>query len=130
MKVSGLSSALAGYRERRVFILGSEHVPPAVEAVRALMEALFAMLTAEPSDAVRAVLGHFVFVFPHPYADGNGRIGRFLMNLMLASGGYNWTVIRVDGRREYMAALEKASVQGEIGDLTKFVAEEMKLRLS
>jgi Fic family protein len=90
------------------------------------MEALFAALARETSPAVRAVLGHFVFVFIHPYSDGNGRIGRFLMNLMLASGGYNWTVIRVDRRREYMAALEKASVRGEIGDFTKFVAGEMK----
>lgn len=120
------ASALAGYRERRVFIRGSEHVPPAYEAVPALMEALFNVLASEPSAAVRAVLGHFIFVFIHPYADGNGRIGRFLMNLMLASGGYNWTVVRVERRREYMAALEKASVHGEIADFAQFVAEEMK----
>jgi hypothetical protein len=120
------ASALAGYRERRVFIRGSEHVPPATEAVPALLEALFGALARETSPAVRAVLGHFVFVFIHPYADGNGRIGRFLMNLMLASGGYNWAVIRVDRRQDYMAALEKASVQGEISDFAKFVVEEMK----
>jgi hypothetical protein len=120
------ASALAGYRERRVFIRGSEHVPPAIEAVPALMEAFFTALNREPAPAVRAVLGHFVFVFIHPYSDGNGRIGRFLMNLMLASSGYNWAVIRLERRREYMAALEKASVQGEIGDFAKFVAEEMK----
>jgi Fic family protein len=90
------------------------------------MEALFEALTKEPSAAVRAVLGHFVFVFIHPYSDGNGRIGRFLMNLMLASGGYNWAVIRVERRKEYMAALEKASVHGVIDDFAKFVAEEMK----
>ena len=120
------AAALAGYRERRVFIRGSEHVPPPIEAVPALMEALFGALIKEPSAAVRAVLGHFVFVFIHPYSDGNGRIGRFLMNLMLASGGYGWAVIRVERRREYMAALEKASVQGEIDDFVKFVAGEMK----
>ena len=34
----------------------------------------------------------------HPYPDGNGRIARFLMNAMLASGGYPWTVIRVEDR--------------------------------
>jgi len=37
--------------------------------------------------------------------DGNGRMGRFLMNLMLASGGYPWTVIPVQERDEYMSAL-------------------------
>ena len=72
------------------------------------------------------MLGHFVFVFIHPYSDGNGRIGRFIMNLMLASGGYNWTVLRVDRRADYMASLEKGSVQGAIADFTRFVAEEMR----
>ena len=120
------ASALAGYRERRVFIRGSEHVPPTVEAVPAYMEAFFAALAAEDSAAVRAVLGHFIFVFIHPYSDGNGRIARFLMNTMLASGGYNWTVIRVDRRAEYMAALEKASVRGDLTDFTRFVADELR----
>ena len=119
------ASALAGFRERRVFIRGSDHVPPAYEAVPELMETLSRLLREEDSPAVRAVLGHFVFVFIHPYADGNGRIGRFLMNLMLASGGFEWTVIRVDRRKAYMAALEKASVRGDISDFTRFIAEEM-----
>ncbi len=89
------------------------------------MDALFDLLTKEESAAVRGVLGHFVFVFIHPYSDGNGRIGRFLLNLMLASGGYDWTVVRVDRRPAYMAALEQASVHGNIADFTRFIAEEM-----
>jgi len=40
------------------------------------------------------VLGHFIFVYIHPYMDGNGRVGRFLMNAMMASGGYLWTSYR------------------------------------
>ncbi len=121
------ASALAGYRERRVFIRGSEHVPPAVEAVPDYMEAFFAALAAEESAAVRAVLGHFIFVFIHPYADGNGRIARFLMNTMLASGGYHWTVIRLERRSEYMLALERASVHGQVEDFTRFLAEELRI---
>jgi Fic family protein len=37
---------------------------------------------------VRAALGHFLFVYIHPYMDGNGRLARFLMNLMLVDAGY------------------------------------------
>ena len=85
------------------------------------------VLTAEKHPAVRAVLGHFVFVFIHPYADGNGRIGRFLMNAMLASGGYPWTVIRVARRASYMAALDEASTKGNITDFSRFIAEEMQV---
>lgn len=46
--------------------------------------------------------------------DGNGRMYRFLMNVMLASGGYDWVVITTDKRAEYMSALESASVKGDI----------------
>jgi Fic family protein len=54
--------------------------------------------------------------------DGNGRIGRFLMNVMLASGGYPWTIIPVEQRNNYMSALEKASVEQNIADFAKFIA--------
>jgi hypothetical protein len=116
---------LAGYRERRVHITGSSHVPPPREAVPACMETLFACLKAEPDGWVRAVLGHFIFVFIHPYADGNGRLARFLMNLMLASGGFYWAILRVESRADYMRALESASVGGDIAPFANFVAKEM-----
>ena len=89
------------------------------------MEAFFEALQAESEPSVRAVLGHFLFVYIHPFADGNGRTGRFLMNAMLASGGYPWTILRVTRRENYMKALEQASVGRDIVAFTKFVAEEM-----
>lgn len=49
------------------------------------MPVLFDLLKNESHPAVRAVLGHFFFVFIHPYMDGNGRMGRFILNDMLAS---------------------------------------------
>jgi Fic family protein len=61
----------------------------------------------------------FIFVFIHLYLDGNGRIGRFLFNVMLASGGYSWTVVPLAQRDTYMAALEQASVEGDITTFTK-----------
>lgn len=105
---------LAGYRNGLVYIRRSMHVPPRQEAVRELMPAFFDLLRNEPEPAVRVVLGHFVFVYIHPYFDGNGRMGRFLMNVMLASGGYPWTVVPLDQRAIYMAALEKASVDQNV----------------
>jgi hypothetical protein len=48
-------------------------------------------------------------------------MGRFLMNVMLASGGYPWTVIPVERREEYMQALEKASVGEDIEPFAKLL---------
>jgi hypothetical protein len=115
-------SDLAGYRNNDVFISQSRHVPPDPDSVRDAMAILFELLGEETEPSVRAVLGHFLFVYIHPYSDGNGRIARFLMNTMLASGGFPWTIIPVDKRENYMAALEKASVDQDISVFTAFIA--------
>jgi hypothetical protein len=114
-------SDLAGYRNHQVYIGRSMHTPLNREAVRDAMPVLFELLTEEKEASVRAVLGHFVFVFIHPSMDGNGRMGRFLMNVMLSSGGYPWTVIPVQRREEYMQALEKASVGQDIEPFARFL---------
>ncbi len=116
---------LAGYRTGPVFIKNSQHTPLPRDAILDSMEALFDLIIEEPEPAVRAILGHHLFVFIHPYFDGNGRLGRFLMNTMLASGGYPWTVIRLKRRTKYMAALEAASVKGDIKPFAQFVLDEM-----
>jgi len=113
---------LAGYRNDQVFIRGALHVPLSKEAVRECMPVLFELLEAETEPSVRAVLGHFVFVYIHPYMDGNGRLGRFLMNLMLVSAGYTWTVVPVQERNEYMKALEQASSFANIEPFAHFIA--------
>jgi hypothetical protein len=116
---------LIGYRNAPVYIQRSQHVPPSASAVVDCMGTLFDLLKGESHAGVRAVLGHFIFVFIHPYMDGNGRIGRFLMNTMLASGGYPWTVIRLERRTQYMEALEEASVRGNIKWFAEFIRGEM-----
>lgn len=123
-------SDLAGYRSGQVYISNAHHVPPPVEAVRDTMPLLFELLEEEKEASVRAVLGHFFFVYIHPYMDGNGRMARFLLNVMLASGGYPWTVIPVEMRDEYMEALEKASVDKDIAPFAGFMAKLVKASLA
>ena len=101
------------------------HIPPHCNAVRELMPAFFDLLREENNAAVRVVLGHYFFVYIHPYMDGNGRIGRFLMNLMMAAGGYPWTVIPVERRGEYMESLEVVCTQSDIGVFTGFLGSLM-----
>ena len=114
---------LAGYRNAPVYIRRSMHVPPNREAVRDAMPVFFEMLTEESEPSAQVVLGHFFFVYIHPYMDGNGRIGRFLMNVMLAAGGYPWTVVPLERRDAYMAALEEASVRQDIVPFADFLGQ-------
>ncbi len=91
------------------------------------MDALFRLLEEEPEPAVRAVLGHWALGHIHPWPDGNGRMARFLMNLMLGAGGFVWTVIRVGDRAGYLAALEKASAGQDIRPFADFIAERVEV---
>ena len=86
------------------------------------MSPRFGGMPTEPS--VRAVLGHFCFAYIHPYPDGNGRLARFIMNIMLASGGYSWTEGAGRGQA-YMEALEHASVRQTIEPFAEFIAESV-----
>jgi Fic family protein len=113
---------LAGWRSQQVFIKNARHVPLPPDAVRDAMPLLFELLADEPLPAVRAVLGHFVFVFIHPYMDGNGRLARFIMNLMLSQGGWPWTVVSLDLRDDYMQALEAASSGQDIKPFARLIS--------
>jgi len=123
------AGSLAGYRNIPVFLRGSRYVPPRWEAVRDAMPAFFDLLEKEPEPSVRAVLGHWLFGYIHPYPDGNGRMARFLMNVMLASGGYPWTVIRIRDRKSYLSALDRASIEMDIHPFTAFIVHGVQWRL-
>lgn len=120
---------LAGYRNHPVFIVTSDYVPPRAEAVMDGMTALFEQIRNEPEPNVRAVLGHWLFGYIHPYPDGNGRAGRFLLNALLASGGYPWTIVRMEDRGEYLAALNAASIRGNIGPFADLMARRVAAAL-
>lgn len=55
--------------------------------------------------------------------DGNGRMGRFLMNLTTASGAYPWNIVPLERCKDYLSALERASVPGDIKPFARFLAE-------
>lgn len=112
---------LIGYRQHQVYIRGSKHTPFCPEDVRAAMPAFIECLASESNAFVRAVLGHFFLTYIHPYADGNGRTARFIMNVMLVTGGHQWTIVPVERRIEYMSALKAASTQGNILPFAEFI---------
>ncbi len=122
------AAVLANYRNRPVYLRGSRYVPPRPELVAEGVEALTGLLEEEESAGVRAVAGHWLFGYVHPYPDGNGRLARFLMNAMLASAGYPWTTVQVGDRKSYMSALDTASVEGDITPFAELIAGYLESR--
>ena len=61
----------------------------------------------------------------HPFEDGNGRVGRLIINIMLLSNGYPPLIIRKSQRIAYFAALE-AFDNGHTGKLERFLVEKYK----
>ena len=112
---------LFGYRKWPVYIKNSRHVPPPKEALLDAMDALFTCLRKEPHAAVQSIVGHYIFVYIHPYLDGNGRLARLLMNVQFVSGGYPWAIITIQNRERYMRALALCDLEKNIVPLTQLI---------
>ncbi|SRR3989344_2020803 len=95
------------YRDYRVRV--GIHIPPDWQDVPELMRKLITSLkhnhTINPVEFAARI--HYQFEFIHPFGDGNGRIGRLLMNQILWHAGYPILVIENKKRLAYYKALEK-----------------------
>jgi len=126
--LTGIDNANAGkYRTVPVEIGGSQFKPTGPESVLSEMQAFGEWLqeasvpakTFSPDEAILAAsAAHTWFVTVHPFIDGNGRVARLLMNLMLMRFGFPIAVISRDDRLRYYDALEIS----QSSDLTPFVA--------
>lgn len=109
---TGIDTKDAGrYRDRPVFITGSNHNVCDVEQSGEEMSKLF-QWAASDRDKYHpiefAAQLHKRFVFIHPFIDGNGRLSRLLMNTTLIQDGYMLAVIPPVLRQEYISLLERA----------------------
>lgn len=75
-----------------------------------------------------AAIFHHKLVSIHPFQDGNGRVCRLCMNLILLKFGYPPAVIRREGREDYLLSLESAD-NGNLTALIDLVAKELKKSL-
>lgn len=112
MFYSGIDSKEAGrYRDRPVFITGSDYDVCDVKQIGEEMSKLFQWVVSERDNyhpMEFAALLHKRFVFIHPFIDGNGRLSRLLMNTALIQDGYILAVIPPVLRQEYISLLERA----------------------
>ena len=108
------------YRNSNVMITGARHKPPDSLSIPLEMEKLIKWFRKNERKlhAIElAALIHHKFVNIHPFFDGNGRVSRLLMNVILLHEGYPLSVVLKNDRKKYYDTLAKA----DEGDYTSFV---------
>ncbi|MEM7496024.1 MAG: Fic family protein [Myxococcota bacterium] len=126
MILKGIDDDNAGrYRRVSVRIAGSAVILPNPRKVPVLMEEFYRRLRRERGlhPAQRAAQAHYRLVTIHPFADGNGRTARLLMNMILLQAGYPAAIIRTRDRLAYLAALEKAQLGGSQNDYETLILQ-------
>ncbi len=99
------------YRNSKVFIPGSHYPLPDADSIPHLMKELISTIEKDRNKehpVLTATKAHLEFVFIHPFVDGNGRIARLVINLILLQEGYTIALIPPVLRVDYIASLEAA----------------------
>lgn len=103
------------WRRGDAHIRGASFTPPHPHEVPRLMNEWTDWIARDdlPYSALqRAIVAHVLFEAIHPFADGNGRVGRLLLNLMLMQAGYPPALLPQEWRVSYLHGLHEAQTQG------------------
>jgi Fic family protein len=100
------------YRNIGVIISGADHRPPEPLAIPGMMTDLvqWVNLNVDKNPIQVSALAHHQLVYIHPFMDGNGRVARLLMNLILLQKGYPICNISREMRPKYYESLSFADV--------------------
>jgi len=115
-----------GEYKKHDYMTGINEVGSAAEDVEADMSALIDEMNAYAGDDVlkAAAYLHARFEYIHPFADGNGRTGRTILNYYLMIHNHPPLIIYDEDKREYYAALQKYDESEEIAPLYKFLRRQ------
>jgi Fic family protein len=126
-------SLAGGWRNRGMKITGSQvkTTPPIAigGAVQDWIDDTPAKKSASAHPLIEVARLHAWFERIHPFADGNGRTGRLLMNFMLIQRGYPPAVLVLTTRKKYLEALARADA-GSDGQLTELIARAIESSLN
>ena len=128
--LKGINDSFAGrYRNISVRISGSAVILPNPMKVPDLMTEFEKYLQTEKDVITRAIMGHFKFVSIHPFVDGNGRMGRLLMNLILLQNGLWPIIIRPRDRKKYISSIEKGQLTQDTTTYEEFMYKALERSL-
>jgi len=116
-----------GYKKIPNYLLGRKVKTTPPESVKEEMEKLLKWYGSQKDmhPLKKAALFHGKFERIHPFDDGNGRVGRFLLNVMLVNAGYAPLIIRKSQRVAYLNALEDFD-GGYTTNLERFILDKYK----
>jgi len=124
--IQDIDKNIAGtYRDKDVFITGTDHNPPSALDVPIKMQEFinWAKNNHSKLNIVEfSAIIHHKFVHIHPFEDGNGRTGRLLMNVFLMQYGFPLVIIQKNDRQKYYRVLAKADL-GDYKPLVRFIAQ-------
>jgi Fic family protein len=130
--VQNIDGVEAGsYRTYDVRITGSKHIPPPAFDVPNQMRDLINWYKKNKDNLDIITLAtefKHRFVHIHPFGDGNGRVSRLILNIILMKEGYPIVVILKNDRVKYYKALQKAD-KGKIEDLVFFISQAVERSL-
>lgn len=109
------------------YVTGKNEVGASVEDVQEeICELLDELEDVDDKNAlVAAAYFHAKFENIHPFSDGNGRVGRLLMNYILLIHNHPPITIHEEDRKEYYNALEKFDEQLELNGLIDFLKSQL-----
>src|SRR5580704_12000583 len=110
-------------------IAGSPVVFPNAVKIPGLMKEYGEWLAKAAPEPAASFEAHFRLVAIHPFADGNGRTARLLMNLLLLRGGYPPVAVRPEDRKIYLDALEFGSMRDNLKPFQTFLYERLDATL-
>ena len=110
-------------------IAGSPVIFPNPVKIPHLMKEYGEWLGMIPPDPAASFDAHYRLAAIHPFADGNGRTARLLMNLLLLRQGYPPVAVRPEDRKSYLDALEYASVHDDLKPFQIFMHRRLNATL-
>ncbi|MDQ2888305.1 MAG: Fic family protein [Chloroflexota bacterium] len=119
------------FRTVPVYIRGANMTPPPPSRVESLIKEWLAWIDGEGKEyepIIRAAIAHHGFEAVHPFVDGNGRVGRLLLNLMLMRGGYPPALLLRDWRIRYIQGLDTANT-GNYRPLANLIGQAVEAGL-
>ena len=129
-----LKSQTGKYRNVQVYIRGTNWLPPKPKEVASEIKSLLTWYSKNKkklNPLVVACYFHAGFETIHPFVDGNGRVGRLLLNFILHKNKYPMINIPNSQKHLYYKSLEEAQLKGNLRPLVKFcfkLLKESKIR--